>query len=113
MAAQPVAVCEDFVPRLTPFEAAFVRTALEHHGVFAAPSVDEFTRALFVLRRYDEQCVANPGYDSGPAPVLDADDMVALRAKAYLMFGSIRPTAAQWHKAHTALFGPMLCETCG
>ena len=29
-----LAESEDFAPRLTPFEAAFVRTVIEHHGVF-------------------------------------------------------------------------------
>ena len=113
MAAHPLAVHEDFAPRLTAFEASFVRTVLEHRGLFAPPSVAEFTRALDVLRRYDEQCVANPGHDDVWAPALAAEDMAALRAKAYLMFGVIRPTPAQWHKAHGALFGPLLCETCG
>lgn len=113
MAAQPAVVHQDPAPRLTPFEAAFVRTVLEHRGLFAEPGLGDFSRALDVLRRYDEQCVANPGYDDVWAPALDSDDMAALRAKAYMMFGVIRPTAAQWQKAHGALFGPMLCETCG
>ncbi|MEO8313488.1 MAG: hypothetical protein ABI645_01725 [Pseudomonadota bacterium] len=113
MAAQPAAVREDFVPRLTAFETSFVHTVLEHRGIFAEPSLAEFGHALEVLRRYDEQCIANPGYDQGRAPVLDADDMASLRAKAYLLFGVIRPTPAQWHKAHSTLFGPLLCETCG
>jgi hypothetical protein len=113
MAAQPAAVREDFTPRLTAFETAFVHTVLEHRGIFKDPGLAEFTSALEVLRRYDGQCVANPGYDEGWAPTLDVEDMASLRAKAYLMFGVIRPTAAQWHKAHAALFGPLLCETCG
>jgi hypothetical protein len=29
------------------------------------------------------------------------------------MFGVTKPSPAQWHKAYTALFGPLLCETCG
>src|SRR5690606_16963480 len=103
----------DSAPRLTPFEASFLRTVLEHRGVFSPPDHGEFLRALEVLRRYDEQCVANPGHEDVWAPALDAEDMAALRAKAYLMFGVIRPTPAQWHKAHGALFGPILCETCG
>lgn len=113
MAAQPAAVREDFAPRLTVFEAAFIHTVLEHRGVFKDPTVAEFGHALEVLRRYDLQCVANPGYEDGWTPQLDAEDMASLRAKAYLLFGVIRPTAAQWHKAHGALFGPLLCETCG
>jgi hypothetical protein len=108
-----LAEADIFAPRLTPFEAAFVRTVVEHHGVFRKASLQEFTRALDVLRRYDEQCVANPGYDSGYAPKLDVEDMASLRAKAYVLFGVIRPTPAQWHRAHGALFGPLLCETCG
>ena len=99
--------------RLTTFEIEFVRTVLEHRGLFNKPTESDFANALQVLRRYDEQCIANPGYDSGYAPHLCFEDMAALRAKAYLMFATIRPTAAQWHKAHGALFGPLLCETCG
>ena len=113
MAAQPAAVHEEFAPRLTPFEASFIRTVLEHRGLFASPGLADFPRALEVLRRYDEQCVANPGYDDVWTPRLDVEDLAALRAKTYMMFGVIRPTAAQWHKAHGALFGPVLCETCG
>jgi len=73
MAAQPAALHEDFTPRLTPFEASFVRTVLEHRGLFSPPSLAEFTRALDVLRRYDEQCVANPGYEDVWAPALGAE----------------------------------------
>lgn len=113
MSAAPDAVAGDLVPRLTTFETVFVQTVLEHHGVFAEPSFTEFKRAVEVLRRYDEQCVANPGYESGYAPKLDSDDMASLRAKVFLMFRAITPSPAQWHRAHTALFGPLLCETCG
>ncbi|MEO6367808.1 MAG: hypothetical protein ABIP38_07415 [Steroidobacteraceae bacterium] len=103
----------NFAPRLTAFEAEFVRTVLEHRGLFREPSQDEFAAALQVLHRFDEQMLANPGHEDRFAPRLDGDDMAALRAKAYMMFGTIRPSPAQWHKAHTALFGPLLCETCG
>ena len=102
-----------FTPRLTAFETEFVRTVLEHRGLFREPSQDEFAAALQVLRRYDEQVIANPRHEDRFAPKLEGDDMAALRAKAYMMFGTIRPSPAQWHKAHTALFGPQLCETCG
>jgi hypothetical protein len=113
MSAAAIAVAESLMPRLTSFEAEFVRTVLEHRGVLARPSLVELTRAFEVLRRYDEQCLANPGRESAYAPDLDADSMAALRAKAYIMFGAIAPSPAQWHKARVALFGPPLCETCG
>jgi hypothetical protein len=111
MSAAAAAVAENFGPRLTPFEVIFVRTVLEHRGVQGRPALGEFTGALEVLRRYDEQCIANPGHDER-APRLAAEDMTALRAKAFLMFGTIRPTPAQWQRAQMSLFGPMLCETC-
>ena len=113
MASSPAAVAADFAFRLTAFEAAFIRTVLEHHGVSATPSLEEFSRALAMLKRYDELCLANPGYESHYAPRLDSDDMASLRAKAFVMFRTITPSPAQWHKAHAALFGPLLCETCG
>lgn len=111
MSAAAAAVAENFGPRLTPFEVIFVRTVLEHRGVHGQPALGEFTGALEVLRRYDEQCIANPGHDDR-VPRLGAEDITALRAKAFLMFGTIRPTPAQWQRAQLALFGPMLCETC-
>ncbi len=46
-------------------------------------------------------------------PYVDTETHGALRAKAFMLFGVTRPTAAQLHKAHAALFGPLLCETCG
>ena len=113
MAAIASDLPHNFAPRLTAFEAEFVRTVLEHRGLFREPSHTELSAALQVLRRYDEQLIANPGHDDRFAPRLDGDDMAALRAKAYMMFGTIRPSPAQWHKAHAALFGPLICETCG
>jgi hypothetical protein len=107
--AHPV---EHFPPQLSPFEDAFVRTVLEHRGLFRDPTGAEFAAAIQVLKCYDEQCADNPGGGVWE-PLLDEDSTAALRAKAFLMFGATKPTPAQWHKAHTALFGPLLCETCG
>jgi hypothetical protein len=112
MSVAAAAVAENFVPRLTPFEVIFVRTVLEHRGVRGQPALGEFSGALEVLRRYDEQCIANPGREHDHAPRLGAEDMTALRAKAFLLFGTIRPTPAQWQRAQMALFGPAFCETC-
>jgi hypothetical protein len=112
MSAVAASVAENFGPRLTPFEVIFVRTVLEHRGVHGQPALGEFSGALEVLRRYDEQCIANPGRQDDRAPRLGAEDMTALRAKAFLIFGTIRPTPAQWQRAQVALFGPTLCETC-
>jgi hypothetical protein len=106
------AVTENFGPRLTPFEVIFVRTVLEHRGIHGQPALGEFTGALEVLRRYDEHCIANPSRADERAPRLGAEDMTALRAKAFLLFGTIRPTPPQWQRAHAALFGPVFCETC-
>lgn len=97
--------------RLSSFETAFIRTVLEHRGLFRPPSEPEFRAALEVLRQYDEQCADNPGGGLWE-PVLDEERLAELRAKAYMMFGATKPTPAQWHKAHSALFGPLLCETC-
>lgn len=105
------AIAENFSPSLSPFESAFVRTVLEHRGLFRDPSLSEFTAALDVLRRFDEQQRDNPG-DSAWLPDLDEESLASLRAKAFMMFGATKPTPAQWHKAHSALFGPLLCETC-
>ena len=101
---------------LCPRDAAFIRTVLDHRGVCRRPSVAEFASALDVLRRYDQQRIDNPpeGDDPWSWPrQLAEDDQVALCAKAFLMFGATKPTPAQWQRAHAALFGPLLCETCG
>ena len=47
-------------PPLGPFEMAFVRTVLEHRGLFRQPSSDEFEAALAELHRYRGQCLDNP-----------------------------------------------------
>jgi hypothetical protein len=111
-AATLASFADEPIPDLTPFETAFIRTVLEHRSVGHRPSLAEFLAALDVLRRYDAQCVDNPGGGAWE-PRLDGDSVAALRAKAFIMFGATKPTAAQWQKAHTALFGPLLCETCG
>jgi hypothetical protein len=107
------AAADDFAPRLTDFESAFIRTVLEHRGLLFAPSLAEFSAALEVLRRFDQQCQDNPGDADFWVPAMDAHSVASLRAKAFVMFGATKPTPAQWHKAHAALFGPLLCESCG
>ena len=114
-AAMPHAatVPEVFSLTLMPFERTFIRTVLEHRGVDQAPSLAEFTRALDVLRCFNEQRQDNPSEAGMWVPAIDDESIAALKAKAYLMFGATKPTPAQWHKAHAALFGPLLCDTCG
>lgn len=99
-------------PRLTLFETAFIRTVLEHRGTDDRPSLAEFRAVLDVLQRYDQQRLDNPGADAWE-PTLEPESAAALRAKAFLMFGVTKPTPAQWQRAHAALYGPLLCETCG
>lgn len=103
---------EDLSPRLSPLEAAFIRTVLDHRGVGCGPSLAELSAAFDVLHRYNQQRDAHPAEDPWE-PRLGGEAQVELRAKAFLMFGATRPTAAQWHKAHVALYGPLLCEACG
>jgi hypothetical protein len=100
-------------PPLNTFDLAFVRTVLEHRGLFRQPSPDEFDAALAELRRYRGQCLDNPRERDAWEPELSEESLAELRAKVFVMFGVTKPTPAQWHKAHTALFGPLLCETCG
>jgi hypothetical protein len=47
--------------QLTRFEWAFIRTVLEHRGVFQDPSHADFDAAIAELREYDAQCSDNPG----------------------------------------------------
>jgi hypothetical protein len=42
---------EDLSPRLSPLEAAFIRTVLDHRGVGCGPSLPELTAAFDVLHR--------------------------------------------------------------
>jgi hypothetical protein len=100
-------------PRLTPFEAVFVQTVLEHRGIARRPTLLEFTEALRVLQRYEEQCRDNPREADAWEPEMAEESRTALRAMAFLMFGATKPLPSQWHKAHAALYGPLLCETCG
>jgi hypothetical protein len=113
MAAAVSDFADDPVPRLSRFETVFIRTVLEHRGLSNHPTLAEFSAALEVLKRYDDQCHENPSDDAPWAPRLDDESLASLRAKAFVMFGAARPTPAQWQKAMGALFGPLLCETCG
>jgi hypothetical protein len=113
MSAVAVSAAIAAATTLGPFELAFVRTVLEHRGLFRQPSVDEFEAALAELHRYREQCFDNPRERDAWEPELAEDSLAELRAKVFVMFGVTKPSPAQWHKAHTALFGPLLCDTCG
>ena len=97
---------------LSRFDWAFIRTVLEHRGLVRDPTESEFNEALEVLGRYEQQCTDNPGGGAWE-PALDEERLAEMKAKAFVMFGATKPTPAQWHKAHNALFGPLLCETCG
>jgi hypothetical protein len=103
---------EEFLPELSRFENAFVRTVLEHRGLFHEASAAELSAALDVLQRFEEQRLENPSNAAMWVPALDRENTASLQAKAFMMFGATRPSPAQWHKAHTALFGPLLCATC-
>jgi hypothetical protein len=112
MAAAVADFADDPVPRLSPFETVFIRTVLEHRGLSNHPTLMEFSAALEVLKRYDEESQGRPE-EAHWVPRLDEESLASLRAKAFVMFGAARPTPAQWQKAMGALFGPLLCETCG
>jgi len=60
-----------------------------------------------------EQRQDNPSEPDRWQPSVNDETRVALRAKVFVMFGATKPRLAQWHKADSALFGPLLCETCG
>ena len=109
MSAQPAIAADDV---LSPFETAFVRAVLEHRGLYRTPTDAEFTDALDVLRQFEEQSAGSPRRFAWE-PDLSEESLGELRGKAFVMFGTTRPTATQWHRAHAALFGPLLCETCG
>jgi hypothetical protein len=100
-------------PTLNLFELAFVRTVLEHRGLFRQPTADEFEAALAELQRFRSQCLDNPRERDVWEPALGEESLAELRAKVFVMFGVTKPSPTQWHKAYTALFGPLLCETCG
>ncbi len=100
-------------PSLTPVEGAFVRAVLEHQGIFSDPDEGALTAAIEVLRRYEEQCRDNPGSGAWEPMLRDEESQAEVRARVFVMFGATKPTPLQWRKAYNALFGPLLCETCG
>lgn len=111
--ATAYAIAEEvFLPVQSGFENAFVRTVLEHRGLFHEPNPAERTAALDVLQRFEQQRQDNPSNAAMWMPDLDLESLASLQAKAFLMFGATKPSPAQWHKAHTALFGPPHCEAC-
>lgn len=113
MSAAIAAFAEDPIPQLSSEETVFIRTVLEHRGVGSRPTLAEFSAALEVMRRYDAQRLDNPADDSHWVPQVGAESLTSLRAKAFMMFGATKPSPAQWQKAMNALYGPLLCETCG
>ncbi len=100
-------------PPLTLIEAAFVRAVLEHQGIFTDTGDSELATAIAVLRRYEDQCRDNPGSGAWEPTLRDEESQAEVRAKVFVMFGVTKPTPLQWRKAYNALFGPLLCETCG
>lgn len=113
MSRAAIALTEDFLPQLSPFDSVFLRTVLEHRGVATQPSLTEYSAALDLLRRFYEQSLDNPPEPGAWQPRGDEETLAALRAKVFVMFGATKPAPAQWQKAHAALFGPRVCETCG
>lgn len=96
------------------FEASFVGAVLEHRGIYHEPTEPEYAAAIALLRTYRQQCADNSREDGwGLLPNLDDARAGELAGKAFVMFGGVRPSPAQLHKAHTALYGPLLCEACG
>jgi hypothetical protein len=113
MSAAISVFADDPVPRLSAFETTFIRTVLEHRGASNRPTLTEFSAALEVLKRYDQQRLDNPPDEQHWVPRMDDEGLTSLRAKAFVMFGATKPSPAQWQKAMHALFGPLICETCG
>jgi hypothetical protein len=71
-------------------------------------------RAIALFRTYLDQCQDNPRDGTWELlPNLDDARSGELAGKAFIMFGVVRPSPAQLHKAYTALYGPLLCESCG
>ena len=112
MSAAPATFADDLPSSLTPAESVFVQTVLEHRGTSNQPTLVEVTAALTVLRQFTEQRQDNPSEPDRWEPSVNDEIKIALRAKAFMMFGATKPSPAQWEKAHNALFGPRLCETC-
>ncbi len=104
---------EGLLPPLSAHDAVFVQTVLDHQGVSDEPSLAEFTAALKVLRSYYEQSLDNPPTEKLWQPRGSEEGMAALRAKAFMLFGATKPTPDQWRRASAALYGPLLCATCG
>jgi hypothetical protein len=113
MSAVPATFADDLSPSLSPFESVFIQTVLEHRGISNRPALAEFNAALDVLRQFTDQRQDNPPEPDRWEPSTDDETKAALRAKAFIMFGATKPSPAQWNKAHGALFGPLVCETCG
>jgi hypothetical protein len=103
----PAAAPEGAPPHLSPFETAFVRTVLDHRGIGARPSIADLMGAFDLLRRYGQQCVDNPRDADSWEPTLNDERLAEMRAKAFIMFGATKPTPAQWHKVHAALYGAL------
>lgn len=113
MARAVQSAVQNFSPVMSAFEITFVQTVLEHRGILQQPTLAQFSAALIVLQRYDQQCEDNPSRAGAWEPDVEGETLIALRAKAFLLFGVTKPSVVQWRKAHESLFGPLLCETCG
>ena len=86
-----LAAANDPENTLTPSEEAFIRTVLEHRGLFREPTEAEFAAAFEVMQRYAEQCQDNPGGGLWE-PIVDELCLAELRAKAFIMFGANGPS---------------------
>jgi hypothetical protein len=95
-------------PQLPTFDTIFVHTVLEHRGVGYQPSLTDYAQAFDLLQRYRQQCADNPREEDAWQPRVTEESLAALRAKAFVMFGVTKPSPAQWHKVHEALFDCLL-----
>ncbi len=108
MPATAAAASLELLSALAPFDAAFIRTVLDHRGVGSRPALADYLSAFDILRRYYQQCIDNPREGDTWEPTLGEERLAEMRAKAFVMFGATKPTPAQWHKVHAALYGPLL-----
>jgi hypothetical protein len=109
-----MAAAFDSLDTLSQYESAFVNAVLAFHGIREVPSIEEFTAALTVLQRYAQQVQDNPRDDSRSswAQRMEVADVAAIDARAFLLFGSTKPTPDQWRRVHREIYGPLLCEDC-
>ena len=80
MPATSAKAAGEFLPSLTPFDSAFIRTVLDHRGVGARPSLADFLSAFNMLRRYYQQCLDNPPESDTWAPRLGEERLAEMEA---------------------------------